>query len=78
MVSKNVSKQSVFTELSVDQSMITKSPDTKLLISQELLNIIVHFNDHYKALFNVLLSVINRSHGDTRSSMFAYDIDFYS
>ena len=64
MVSKNVSKQSVFTELSVDQSMITKSPDTKLLISWELLNVIVCFNDHHEALFNLLLLAINRSRGD--------------
>jgi len=64
MVSKNVSKQSVFTELSVDQSMITKSPDTKLLISWELLNVIVCFNNYREALFNALLSAINRSRGN--------------
>ena len=64
MVSKNVSKQSVFTELSVDQSMITKSPDTKLLISWELLNVIACFNNYREALFNALLSAINRSRGD--------------
>ena len=58
---KNISKQSVFTELSVDQSVITKSPDTKLPISQEPLNIIVCFNDHHEALFNALLLAINRS-----------------
>jgi len=61
---KNVSKKSVFTELSADQSVITKSPDTKLPISQEPLNIIVCFNDHHEALFNALLSAINRSQGD--------------
>jgi len=60
MVPKNISRQSVFTELSADQLVITKSPDTKLLISQELLDIIICFNDHYEALFNVLLSAINR------------------
>jgi len=61
---KNVSKQSVFTELSADQSVITKLPDTKLLISQEPLNVIVHFNNHREALFNALLSAINRSQGN--------------
>ena len=55
--------------------MITKSPNTKLLISQELLNIIICFNVHHEALFNALLSAIDRSHGDTRSSMFAYNTD---
>jgi len=64
MVPKNVSKQSVSTELSADQSVITKSPDTKSPISQELLNVIVHFNNHHEALFNALLSAINRSRGD--------------
>ena len=63
-VSKNVSKQSVFTELSADQSVITKLPDTKLPISRELLNIIICFNDHHEALFNVLLSAINRTTGN--------------
>ena len=72
----------MFTELSADQLAITKSPDTKLLISQELLNVIVCFNDHREALFNVLLSAINnpkaiRFHGDTRSSMFAHNTDLY-
>jgi len=61
---KNVSKQSVFTELSADQSVITKLPDTKLLISQEPLNIIICFNDHHEALFNALLSAINRPKGN--------------
>jgi len=50
--------------LSADQSAITKSPNTKLLISQELLDIIVHFNDHCEALFTVLLSAINRPRGN--------------
>ena len=58
---KNVSRQSVFTKLSADQSVITKSLDTKLPISQELLNIIICFNDHHEALFNALLLAINRS-----------------
>jgi len=40
--------------------MITKLLDTKLLISQEPLDIIVYFNDHHVALINVLLSAINR------------------
>ena len=61
---KNISKWSVFTKLSADQSVITKSPDTKLLISQELLSIIVCFNDHHEALFNALLLAINRSKGN--------------
>jgi len=61
---KNVSKKSVFSKLSADQSVITKSPDTKLPISQELLNIIICFNDHHEALFNALLSAINRSRGN--------------
>jgi len=61
---KNVSKQSVFTKLSADQSVITKSPDTKLPISQEPLNIIICFNDYHEALFNTLLSAINRSIGN--------------
>jgi len=61
---KNVSKQSVFTELSADQSVITKSPDTKSLISQELLNVIICFNDHREALFNALLLAINRTKGN--------------
>jgi len=61
---KNISKQSVFTELSVDQSAITKLPDTKSLISQELLDIIICFNDHHEALFNMLLLVINRFSGN--------------
>ena len=61
---KNVSRQSVFTELSVDQSVITKLPDTKLLISQELLNTIVYFNNHCESLFNVLLLAINRPQGN--------------
>jgi len=60
MVPKNISRQSVFTELSADQLVITKSQDTKSLISWELLNVIVLFNDHHEALFNVLLSAINR------------------
>ena len=60
---KNVSKQSVFIKLSVDQSVITKSSDTKSPISQEPLNIIICFNDHCEALFNALLSAINRSQG---------------
>ena len=64
MVPKNVSKQSVSTELSADQSVITKSPDTKSPISQEPLNVIVHFNNHREALFNVLLSAINRFRGN--------------
>ena len=53
-------KRSVFTELSADQSVITKLPDIKSLISQEPLDIIVCFNDNYEALFNALLLVINR------------------
>ena len=61
---KNVSKQSVFTKLSADQSMITKLPDTKLLISWELLNVIICFNDHHEALFNTLLLAINRTRGN--------------
>jgi len=63
-ITKNVSKQSVFTELSADQSVITKSPDTKSLISQKPLNIIIYFNDHCEALFNALLLAINRPQGD--------------
>jgi len=43
---KNISRQSIFTELSTDQSMITKSPDIKLLISQKLLDVIIYFNDY--------------------------------
>jgi len=58
---KNISRQSVFTELSADQSAITKSPDTKLLISLEPLNVIVCFNDYCEALFNALLLAINIS-----------------
>jgi len=61
---KNVSKQSVFTELSADQSVITKLPDTKSPISRKLLNVIVCFNDHREALFNALLLAMNRSRGD--------------
>ena len=61
---KNISKWSVFTKLSADQSVITKSPDTKSLISQELLNVIIFFNDHCEALFNALLLAINRSKGN--------------
>jgi len=61
---KNISRQSVFTKLSADQLAITKLPDTKLLISQELLNVIVHFNDYCKALFNALLLAINRTQGN--------------
>ena len=61
---KNVSKQSVFTELSADQSVITKLPDTKSLISQEPLNVIVCFNYHHEALFNELLSAINGTRGN--------------
>ena len=61
---KNVSKQSVFTELSADQSVITKSSNTKLPISWEPINIIICFNNHREALFNVLLSAMNRSRGD--------------
>ena len=53
---KNVSRQSVFTELSADQLVITKLLDTKLLISQEPLDVIV--------CFNVLFLAINRSWGD--------------
>ena len=51
-------------QYSADQLVITKSPDTKSPISWELLNIIVCFNDHHKALFNALLLAINRSQGD--------------
>jgi len=58
---KNVSKQSVFTKLSVDQFAITKLPDTKLLVSWEPLDIIICFNDYCEALFNVLLLAINRT-----------------
>ena len=61
---QNVSKQSVFTELSADQSVITKSLDTKLPISWKLLNVIVCFNDHHEALFNALLLAINRTRGN--------------
>jgi len=61
---KNVSRRSVFTKLSADQLAITKSPDTKSLISQELLDIIVCFNNYREALFNVLLWAINRTQGD--------------
>jgi len=61
---KNISRQSVFTELLVDQSMITKLPNTKLLISQELLDIIIFFNNHCEALFNALLLAINRLRGN--------------
>jgi len=57
---KNVSKQSVFTELSADQLVITKSPDTKSPISWEPLNVIIYFNNHHEGLFNALLSAINR------------------
>jgi len=60
---KNVSKQLGFTKLLADQSAITKLPDTKLLISWEPLDIIVCFNDHCEALFNALLSAINRTRG---------------
>jgi len=38
--------------------------DTKSLISWELLNIIICFNNHHKALFNALLSAINRTRGN--------------
>jgi len=61
---KNVSRQSVFTELSADQLAITKSPDTKLLISWKLLDVIICFNDHHEALFNALLLAINRTQGN--------------
>jgi len=44
--------------------VITKLPNTKSLISQELLDIIVCFNDHCEALFNALLSAINRPQGN--------------
>jgi len=57
---KNISRQSVFTELLADQSVTTKLPNTKLLISQELFDIIICFNDHCEALFNALLLAINR------------------
>jgi len=59
-----VPKLSVFTKLTADQLVITKSPDTKSLISQELLDIITCFNNHCEALFNALLLNINRSQGD--------------
>jgi len=61
---KNVSRQSVFTKLLVDQPAITKLLDTKSLISQEPLDIIIHFNDHCEALFNALLLAINRPQGN--------------
>ena len=61
---KNVSRRSVFTKLSADQLVITKSPDTKSLISQEPLDIVVCFNNYCEALFNVLLWAINRTQGD--------------
>ena len=41
--------------------VITKLPDTKLPISRKPLNIIICFNDYHEALFNALLSAINRS-----------------
>jgi len=53
-----------FTELSADQSVITKLLDTKLLISQKLLDVIIYFNNYCEALFNALLSVINRTQGN--------------
>ena len=61
---KNVSRQSGLTELSADQLAITKLPNTKSLISQKLLNVIICFNDHYEALFNALLLAINRPQGN--------------
>ena len=61
---KNVSRQSVFTKLSADQSAITKSLDTKSLISQEPLNIIICFNDFHEALLNVLPLARNRIQGN--------------
>ena len=57
---KNVPKQLVFIKLSADQSVITKLPDTKLLIFQEPLDIIICFNNYCEALFNALLLAINR------------------
>jgi len=45
---KNISRQSIFTELLADQSVITKLPDIKLLISQKLLNVIICFNNHHE------------------------------
>jgi len=61
---KNISRQLVFTKLSADQLAVIKSLDTKSLISQEPLDIIIFFNDHHEALFNVLLLAINRSQGN--------------
>ena len=43
---------------------VLTTPDTKLLISWKPLNIIVCFNDYHKALFNVLLSAINKTRGN--------------
>ena len=40
--------------------MTTKVPNTKSLISQKLLDIIVCFNMYCKALSNMLLFTINR------------------
>jgi len=57
---KNVSRQPVFTKLSADQLAITKLPNTKVLIFWEPLDMIICFNDHHEALFNVLLSAINK------------------
>ena len=39
--------------------VIIKLPNTKLLISQELLGIIICFNNHCEALFNMLFLAIN-------------------
>ena len=58
---QTVSKMSQSNQYSADQLVITKSPDTKSPISWELLNIIVCFNDHHKALFNALLLAINKT-----------------
>jgi len=61
---QKVPKMSQRNQYSLSYQQISQLPDTKSLISQELLNVIVCFNDHHKALFNALLLAINRSRGD--------------
>ena len=61
---QTIPKTSQRDQYSLSYQQISQSPDTKSLISQEPLNIIVRFNDHREALFNALLSAINRSRGN--------------
>ena len=61
---QTIPKTSQRDQYSLSYQQISQSPDTKSLISQEPLNVIIRFNDHREALFNALLSAINRSRGN--------------